>query len=340
MIGKYENILVKGIVTVLPSQIEDNSRYEEILGEKRVKKQTRMTGVKERHIDDGRHEASDYCISAAKTLLKKLNWETDKIKVLVFVTQNPSLIMPSTAFVIQKYLGLPQDCMVFDVNLGCSGFVSGLHIVASLLQQYEVGSRGLLLAGDTQRNSNYKLPTEPDEIADQMLFGTCGTATALEVCEHADCIYSEEKSDGSHYETISMKYGQACHMDGEAVFEFAINDVVDWVNAFRKEVYGFEKKKIDYYIFHQAQKFMLKNIAMACDVEMESMLMSLEKYGNTSSGSIPLTICLHKEKLLKTEKKNLLLCGFGIGLSCSMMQLAVQPDMVLELTESDEMYSY
>lgn len=340
MVTRIENIKLRGIVTALPTEIEDDSRYIDILGEQRVKKQRRITGVKERRIDDGTHTAADYCISAAKQLLRQLDWERDQIKVMVFVTQNPSLIMPSTAFIIQNYLGLPKECMVFDVNLGCSGFVSGLHIVASLLQQYGVGSKGLLLAGDIQRNPNYKSANSKDGVANMMLFGTCGTATALEFTPNADFIYSEEIADGSRYKTIHMRYGGASEMNGEEVFEFGIADVVNWVSAFQKKVNGFEKKEIDYYIFHQAQKFLLQNIASICDIDMDQMLMSLEKYGNTSCGSIPLTMCLHKEELRQKKKMSLFLCGFGIGLSCSLMQMFIQSDTVLELIESDEKYSY
>lgn len=340
MFGKIENISIKGIVTTVPTEVEDGSRYKEILGERRMKKQTRITGIKERRVDDGSHMASDYCISAAKELLQKLKWETDQIKVMVFVTQNPSLIMPSTAFVIHKYLNLPKDCMVFDVNLGCSGFVSGLHIVASLLQQCGNGSRGLLLAGDTQRNPHYVWPHTTDEMADEMLFGTCGTATALELEENAHCIYSEEISDGSRYKTIHMKYGEPTQMNGEEVFEFAITDVVNEVNVFRERIGEIGLKEADYYIFHQTQKFMLENIASLCEIDMDRMLLSLEKYGNTSSGSIPLTMCLHKEKILQKDETSLLICGFGIGLSCAIMQLIIRSDVMLEMIESDEVYSY
>lgn len=127
MVTRIENIKLRGIVTALPTEIEDDSRYIDILGEQRVKKQRRITGVKERRIDDGTHTAADYCISAAKQLLRQLDWERDQIKVMVFVTQNPSLIMPSTAFIIQNYLGLPKSVwclmLIWDVQALCRGFI-------------------------------------------------------------------------------------------------------------------------------------------------------------------------------------------------------------------------
>ena len=86
--------------------------------------------------------ASDMCCQAAEKLFTKLDWERDSIRVLVFVTQSEDVKTPSTAMIIQKRLGIGQDCLAFDVNLGCSGYVSGLQIVSALLNN--TGGRALL----------------------------------------------------------------------------------------------------------------------------------------------------------------------------------------------------
>ena len=85
MFGQYNNIKVKGIVTAVPSYVESNERYVEILGEKRVKKQTRMTGVLQRRINDSNQHAADLCIVAAKKLLEQISWKREDIKVVVFI---------------------------------------------------------------------------------------------------------------------------------------------------------------------------------------------------------------------------------------------------------------
>lgn len=340
MIGKFSNIEVRGIVTTVPNQIETNDRYVEILGEQRVKKQARITGIQKRHIDKWSQTTADLCITSAKKLLKDLAWGPDEIRVLVMVTQHPSLIMPSSAFIVQKYLGINHDCIVFDVNLGCSGFVSGIHIVSSLLQSYGVGAKGLLLTGDIQRNPYRRKPDTKEEFADQMLFGSAGSVTALENVEGVGTIWFDEKTDGTRYSVISQHFDEKSVMDGEAVFEFAVNDVTDYINAFFAELKKQNAVSPDYYVFHQAQQFMLQNVASICGIEQEKMLYSLKEYGNTSSASIPLTLCFNKDLLKPKNVQNIFLCGFGIGLSCALMQLSVKSDIVLEILESDEEYKY
>ncbi len=342
MTGKYDNIAIQGIVSVVPTLIEENDAYYEALGEKRVKKQVRMTGVKRRHMDDGKHTAADYCITAAKRLMVGIDWNPQDIKVLIFVTQNPSVVAPSTAFIIQKHLGIPEDCMVFDINLGCSGYVAGLHVISSLLQPLGEGAKGLLLVGDIQRGFNYVKDwcNSEEEIADRMLFGACGTATAVELKKDSPVLYFDDKSDGTRYETISKRFDEPNKMDGEAVFEFAINDVVKWVTDFANDVREQGVEGHDYYSFHQGQKFMLKNVAMVADIDEDKMLYSLEEYGNTVGASVALNLCVNREKIQQKGSTRVLLCGFGIGLACSMISLELSASIPLEVIESDESYPY
>ncbi len=336
MIVKYDNIHISGIISAVPVNAEGNEGYLEILGEKRLKKQTRMTGVMQRRLCRKNQATMDLGISAAKELIKRL--AIDDVKVLVLVTQSPSLVNPSTAFVIQKYLGLNKDCLVFDVNLGCSGYVAGLQIISSLLQPYGEGAKGILIAGDYQRNPHLKPPETEDEWADKILFGDCVSATAVEVHSGSAPSYYDEYSDGDRYRVISRKIGETDHMDGEAVFEFAIGDVSDMTRSFRDGMKDIGMPDPDYYVFHQAQKFMLKNVATVLDIEDEKMLFSLEKYGNTSSASVPLTICANKDLFNSRDETHFLLTGFGIGLSCAEGYVTLDKDCVLDVIEADEVY--
>lgn len=117
--------------------------------------------------------ASDLCAQAADVLLDRLEWERDSIKALIFVTQTPDLDTPSTAMLIQKRLNIGQDCICFDINLGCSGYIGGLQVLAGLLSN--AGGRGLLLVGDGKYYNR-----EGTIDANEMLFGDCGAATAIE----------------------------------------------------------------------------------------------------------------------------------------------------------------
>lgn len=335
MNGSYNNIRLCGVETAVPSKVETNARYIEILGEKRVKKQTRMIGVKERRINDPKQSSADLCIAAARKLMEKLEWSPKEVECLVFVTQSPKFALPSTAFWIQKQMGLSEESICFDVNLGCSGYVAGVHIVSALLQGRAEGSKALLLVGDTQRGEDdVDIVYTPDDEADRMLFGSAGTATAIEKVKNESPIYYLEKSIGEHYDAIIRRRNTPTYMKGEDVFEFALNDVVECCENILTRA-GISKDEIDYVVFHQAQKFMLENVADVLNVPLEKVLFSLERYGNTAGASVPMTICANQSILTQKEKSRVLLCGFGVGLACSCMIVDMQSDAIGTVFDSD-----
>ena len=344
MVGKFDDIEIRGIVTCIPKNEEDMQEFVEHLGEKRVKKQIRMTGVKSRHISHTSQMVADLAIPAAKTLMDRLSWKPEDIRVLVLVTQHPSFVTPATSFFIQRELGISKECLVFDVNLGCSGYVSALRIVSSCLRQFglEQGNpKGILLAGDIQRDPYQVGPKTADQWADMMLFGDGVSATGIELTQEGSPYFFEEYSDGSDFLTLLQEHDRARVMDGERIFEYAINDVTDYIGQFC-EALPKELTRPEFYVFHQAQKFMLQNVAMVLSIDEEKMLYSLEHHGNTSSASIPLAICLNRDRIRRYDagKIPLLLCGFGMGLSCSIAYLSVDTNLVLELVESDEKIPY
>ena len=126
-------------------------------------------------------------------------------------------------------------------------------------------------------------------------------------------------------------------MQGNMVFEYAINDVSNRVNQFMEE-HKLQVEDIDYFIFHQAQKLILDNISFACNIPSEKMLTSLEEYGNTSGASVPLTLCANAELLHKKDCIKVITCGFGVGLSCSIDYMELSTDTILPVTESDWHY--
>lgn len=134
MYGKYENIKIRGIASAVPTRVIDNEKCAEKLGSRRAKKQVMLTGIRNRHCVKQGQAASDLSCVSAEKLLQKLQWDRNEIRVIVNVTQSPDVHTPSTAMIIQKRLGIGEDCLAFDVNLGCTGYVSGLQIIAAILQ--------------------------------------------------------------------------------------------------------------------------------------------------------------------------------------------------------------
>ncbi len=337
MIGEFSNIKIQGMASAVPEYIEENTNFTNILGQRRTKKQIKLTGVSKRHISGKHQRTSDLCYAAAGPLMKKLNWRSDEIKVLIYITQGPNYILPSTAFFLQHRLGIPKDCVCFDINLGCSSFNVGVHVVSALLQSCNISDKALLLIGDTA--SKVLDPEEPmteEAISGRMIFGAAGAAIALEKVEQSNLKFMT-KSDGDGFEAIIRQYGLGTTMDGTAVFEFAINDVSDDVAIF-KEHFSLKEDDIDYYIFHQAQKLILDNIAANCHFPEGKELRSLEEYGNTSGTSVPLTVCSNLDKFADKKNIKLFLCGFGVGLSWGTIFTEVPTENILPVIETDEHY--
>lgn len=337
MIGEFPNVQIQGMASAVPEYLEKNTNFINVLGSRRTKKQIRLTGVSKRHVSGPQQRTSDLCYAAALPLLEKLGWKNSEIKILIYVSQSPNYKLPSTAFFLQDRLGLPKDCVCFDINLGCSSFNVGVHVVSALLQSCDISGKALLLIGDTAGKVLLpEKPITPEIIANKMIFGAAGAAIALEKVEKNNLKFMT-RSDGSGFEAIIHHFDKETTMNGAAVFEFAINDVSDDVKVF-KDHFGIKEEEIDYYVFHQAQKLILDNIAAARDLPEGKELRSLEEYGNTSGTSVPLTLCANRDKFAGMDRVKLFLCGFGVGLSWGTIFTEIPTENILPVIETNEHY--
>lgn len=326
--GCIKNIKIAGIASAVPKNTIDNIAFVEQMGKKRNMRQIKLTGIKKRHICAKGQSASDFATYAADKLLNHLHWSREEIKILIFVTQQPDLSRPSTAMLIQKRLGLGTNCTCFDVNMGCSGFTVGLQIIASMLSV--VGGKGLLLVGDG------RYVDEDMHSTSDLLFGDGGAATAIEVENGYNMVFNQ-KTDGYRVDTIMCRRNGGSQMDGNAVLMFSLNEVSDNIKNFRNQ-YGLTEDQIDYYVFHQGQKIILQGIANECNILWEKVLNSYENYGNTSSASIPISICENLQILKEKKQVNLLLSGFGIGLSWGCVYLNIDTENILPIFEFADYY--
>jgi 3-oxoacyl-[acyl-carrier-protein] synthase-3 len=270
--------------------------------------------------------------AAADALLNDLQIDRSSIDLLVFVSQTPDYRMPATAITLQHRLGLPMSTAAFDVNLGCSGFVYGLSVVYSFMQQGAF-KRALLLDGET-RSRVYSAKDRKTAF----LFGDAGVATLVERDERFGKSYFTLNSDGSRANLIminaggyrnpsspdslkekvvdeygNMRTDEQGYMNGADVFNFLIREVPkDIKNIFEKS--GESLETIDHFVFHQANNYMNDYLVKKLKLDPAKVPSSIEKFGNTSSVSIPLTIATQLREQLATRKK-LLLSGFGVGMS-------------------------
>lgn len=338
MMTLFDNIAIRGVVTAVPSYEDEcnQAEYARIMGEKRLKKHIRYTGIERRRVVMNGQKTSDLAIDAVRVLLQKTLWSADSVDILILITQAQDMLLPATSMFVHKAFPFKKDMLVFDINLGCSGYTTGLQTVAGLLQNF--GSRALLIVGDIRKyNPEWKETGEWEKyLTDWLLLGSGISATAMEKA-NGNRMYGMQYTDGSGCMDIYKEYGHLSRMNGDAVFSFAINTVVDSVRQFMNDVH-IADHDVDYYVFHQAQKLILDNIRDLLEIPEEKILISYQDFGNTSGASIPLTMCANGVQL--GDGARVLMCGFGVGLSWSAVYMDLAKDIPLGLIESGHIYSY
>lgn len=330
---EVKNIALRGIAACVPSDVEDNKEISVFPTENDARKFIETTGIEFRHLVNGRDICtSDMCYEAAADLMKELGWQPEEVDCLIFVTQTPDYILPSTAPIIQNKLGLGADTYCMDISLGCSGWVYGLSVVASLLSAGGM-KKALLLSGDTTTVSKSKA-----DKSTYPLFGDAGTATALEFAPGAEGLRFNFGTDGKSSNAIIIPDGGFRNfvtpesfevqeiesgisrnklqsvLDGPAVFTFSITKAPRSVNTLM-EYFSIDKEQVDFFVFHQANLFMNEKIRNKLKIPAEKVPYTLNEFGNTSSASIPLTIVARIAEKLSSGEHNLIASGFGVGLS-------------------------
>ena len=340
---EYKNVKIVGFSTCVPKQTVEVSDYSLFTSEEAVKFSA-STGVERRRVAEEVVTASDLCCESAKKLLADLKWNPKDIDILIFVSQTRDYIFPSTSCILQDGLGLSTNCYTMDIPYGCSGYIYGLSTVASLLCCGNL-KKALLLVGDAVIvHHNYEDKTS------YPLFGDSGTATALEFEEGSDGFKFHFGTDGSGYKAIiipeggyrhrftkdslTVKYyeneggrnGLDCHLNGMDVFTFGISRPPESVKALC-ERFSIDLETIDYFVMHQANKFLNEKIRKKLKILEEKTPYSLKDFGNTSCASIPLTIC---QTIRPTSQKQKIIgCGFGVGLSWGSVYFELDENVII-----------
>ena len=285
----------------------------------------RNIGIMNRRICPPWQCFSDLALIATEKLLEELNWQREDIDALIVVTQSPDYPIPATAIILQDRLKLSNATIAFDVNLGCSGYPFGIHLLGSMIAAGTI-KKAILLVGD--KSASLMDP----------LFSDAASATALEFDADAAPMYFDLNSDGSGYKAIikpvgghrepygpqhsiprreengSLHWPDALILDGPAVLSFSTQKVPPTVNR-ALEYVGINKDAVDYFIFHQANKMINETIRKKLGLPIEKVPSTLHDFGNTSGASLPVTLTVGLNEVLSTGQHKLLLCGFGIGLS-------------------------
>ena len=299
--GVLSGVRLAQLACAVPPTVITNEHFSNAFGLEQMQKFEKMVGVKERRKASDTESTSTLAVCAAKRLDDVKN-----IDVVLFVSQTPDRRLPATACIIQHELGISSNSIAYDINLGCSGFVYGVFVAASMLKMPGI-RRVLFCGGDTIS----KITDEKDS-SSSPLFGDAGFAMIIEADDSAPEIRYAFKTDGAGCYAISCDYGGRLSMDGMDVFNFTINEVPDLINA-EMAAARLTAGSVDYLVLHQANKFVLKQVAMMTGFSMRKVPVSIDRFGNTSSASIPLTLC----DLASRDQgiKKVVMSGFGVGLS-------------------------
>lgn len=308
------NTVIKSIVSVVPGKkikLKKNEKNEKLL---RV---SRVIGVNQSYKADKNTSVIDLFEKAASVIIKKNFVNKKHIKFVICITQTPDYLMPSCSNILHQKLELDKDCITFDINLGCSGYVYGLFVMMNLVQKVKGKINGLLLVGDTMSKTINK-----QDSSNALLFGDAISATLIEKRNNHKNFFLVGSGTSGFDKLVLKNSGfrldnkkkiePEFFMDGKEVFSFAIRSVPNLINEIIQKS-KIKKKDINFFILHQANKMMLNKILEMASIEEKKRLFSIKEYGNTSSASIPITIC--KNLFNKKEKKVCLLSGFGAGFS-------------------------
>ena len=329
----FNNVGITALAACVPARVIDNYHYSlDIWPEEEVKKVVDKVGVTERRFADEKTCASDLCCAAAEKLIADNGIDRSEIDLLVFLSQTPDYRMPATSILLQDRLGLPMSTMAFDIQLGCSGFINALSVVYAMMQNRGF-RKALLLDGETRS----KVYSRKDR-REAFIFGDGGVAALIERSDKFGQSHFSLNSDGSRGELIMIRGGgyrnmssaetlrekvvdeygnirsdENGFMDGANVFNFVIEEVPRDIRRLM-EATGEDIQAMDYYIFHQANAFINNHIAKKLKLDRERIPWTIQKYGNTSSVSVPLTIASELKGRMDGRKK-LMLSAFGVGMA-------------------------
>ena len=328
-------VRIAGIATHLPEQILDNNTLSVAFPEWAPEKILEKTGIRERRIASKGETALDLGVCAVEKLITSGVVARDEIDFVIFCTQAPDYFLPTSACLIQSRSGLSKNIGAFDMNLGCSGYVYGIAQAAALIAS-GLAARVLLVTADT-----YSKFINDEDRSVRTLFGDGATATLLVPAQIGESGYVGPfvfGTDGAGAQDLivpaggarlprsdlsatehSDEYGNVrsmenLYMNGGAVLNFTLREVPILFEELKKRS-GLGTDDFDYFVLHQANRFMLDALIRKLKIPREKTPYAFEWTGNTVSSSIP--FALEEMTNSGTLKKGdrLALLGFGVGLS-------------------------
>ena len=321
---------IRGVASYLPENILDNQTLANQFPEWSVEKIEEKTGISKRHIIGDKESVSDMAVYSAEKLLSNCNLERSEVDYILLCTQSPDYLLPTTACIVQDKLGLSKSCGALDFNLGCSGYVYGLSLAKGLIESCQAKNVLLITSEAYSRYINHR------DKSVRSLFGDGATSTLISICEEEAISSFVFGTDGSGFDNLIVPHGGSfypvssqsyiekegkdgnirsnkdLYMNGPEVLVFTLRVVPSMLNDILSKA-NLSIQDIDFFVMHQANKFLLNRLRELLSIPNEKFLTSYESYGNTVSSTIPLGLELDSHRFKAGDK--ILLMGFGVGYS-------------------------
>ena len=340
---KFKNKRIAGILTILPKRVV---AFEEEMGnynfpEKKSLRLKKIMGYNTHRIAAEGQCSSDFCIHGLQYLFDNGMLQKDEIDALLFVSQSPDYFMPPTSNLIQGHFGLKHDMICMDINQGCAGFELGLMQAFMLLEQESI-NKVVLMNADvlSPKVSIHDRNSKP-------LIGDAAAITIVEKTNDDEDIYVAVKMDGTGAKSLMIPAGgfrMPCSeetaiehedeagnfrslnnlvMQGDDVFNFVQREVPPMIEQLYEQS-GVDRNDVDWYMFHQPNKFMLNKLADAIGVAYDKMPSNIvENFGNASGVTVPTCISFNLGEKLEQESYQMCLAGFGVGLTWAAIIMKV-----------------
>ncbi len=331
---RISGVRFESVSACVPSNTVDNMQSGGMLfSGNELKNVLKATGIEKRRIcKNSGTTALDLSLKAAEDIFENTGLGKDEIGAVVFVTFTPDNQMPNNATLVQKRLGLSNFIPAFDINLACSGYVYGLWVAS--MMAVNLNKKVLFLDGEKQSHI-----TSQNDKSTALLMGDAGSATVLSPAGKNGCewffsfeTYGEDrealyipaggarsplKKEDLEYvedETGSSRRNIDIRMDGMEVFRFVIQKVSSNIKNIMEDT-RINEQDVDFFAFHQANEYMLRQISKRNNIPFSKVPISIDRYGNSSSTTVPVTICSERKEQIRETRNRVLLSGFGGGLS-------------------------
>ena len=331
----YQNKKISGIYTIVPANrvaFEDEvSNYLSPIEQSiRLKK---VMGFGAHRVVRDQSCASDMAVAGLEDMFKRGLLQKDAVSALLFVSQTPDAPMPPTSNMIHGRLGLQQSTLCLDINQGCAGFIVGIMLGFALLDNPTCQSVVLINADTLSRKCSPH---------DRNIYPMVGDAAAITVLKRTDetlNAWARINMDGSRAGALQIPAGglrippsantaelidlgdgnrralDHFFMEGSEVFNFVITEVPKLIDELLDDS-SLSKSEIEFFLFHQPNKFILQKLASQANIEKIKMFSNIvEEFGNASSATIPMNICYNLKDVVTERSVKVMMAGFGVGLT-------------------------